>query len=124
MLAFINIPKRRGSSVCTRNGAIIEAVSAPTVRCLGNHWSLAGDGSTIDALQSAKQLKGRLAAIQGELRDRPHASFADLSASGLFSGLAVVETRRHWRVECDCPPEADSTFARIAADNHSNFGIE
>lgn len=123
MKAFINIPKRKGSSICTRNGAILEAIHAPTVKSLRNSWSLEGDGSDIDAMLSAKQLRGRLAAITEARRQMPiTATFADLEQSGIFSGLIVLERRGYWRVEVDCPPEADETFARIAADNHSNFG--
>jgi hypothetical protein len=125
MDAFINIPKRQGSSVCTRNGAILEAISAPVVKSIVPCWKLEGDGSEVDCMLAARDLRGRLQETRDELRTKPHHSFAELERSGLFSWLEVSERRGFWRVECVLSPDddnAEAKMARVSADNHSNFG--
>jgi hypothetical protein len=104
--AFINIPKRRGSSLCTRNGAILDAINASTVMGLSNAWKLETDGpcSEMDCLAAARLLRERLADSVAELRGSQHASFTDLQAAGVFGGIEVLERRGFWRVEWDVPP--------------------
>ena len=105
MKAFINIPKRRGSSVCTRNGALLDAVKASTVMGLSNAWKLETDGpcSEMDCLAAARLLRERLAESISELRVNPHATMSDLHAAGVFGGIEVIERRGYWRVEWDIP---------------------
>lgn len=125
MKAFINIPKRRGSSVCTRNGALLEAISAPVVKSIVPCWKLEGEGSEVDYILASRDLRNRLKDTSDELRTKPHHTFAELERSGLFSWLEVCERRGFWRVECALSPDHDAAeekMARISSDNHSNFG--
>lgn len=105
MKAVINIAKRRGSSVCTRNGALLDAVKASTVMGLANAWKLETDGpcSEMDCLAAARLLRQRLAMSIEALRDNPHATFAELQSSGVFGGIDAIERRGFWRVEWSVP---------------------
>ncbi len=96
MKAFINIPKRSGSSICTRNGALLVAVRS---NCLD--WTAETD-RPLESIRAKQQLRDRLNLSVAELNDNPHASFIDHESRGVFGGFVVLERRGFWRVETDC----------------------
>ena len=95
MKAFINIQKRVGTSVCKRNGALLDAVRSNVL-----DWEVATE-KTLEHLGLKRQLKRLLGLAVTELNDNPHDSFAELEARGVFGFLAVYERKGCWRVECD-----------------------
>ncbi len=102
MKAVCNVPKRSGSCVTTRNGAMLTAMRASTVRGLVKpQWQLEGGTSEYDAMLSARELRERLSMACDELNGRPHSSFADLEALGVFGGFSVLDRRGFWRVEVE-----------------------
>ena len=90
---FINVQKRHGSSVCTRNGAILEAIRT---NCLD--WEVQTDKPLV-SIRVKQQLRDRLNLSISELNDNPHASYADHESRGVFGGFTVLERHGFWRVE-------------------------
>ncbi|MCZ2075477.1 MAG: hypothetical protein LC130_10815 [Bryobacterales bacterium] len=92
-MLWTNIPKQRGSTVTSENGALLECLSVPT-----SEWQ--DDYATIlDQMAAQRDLSQYKEAVNQELRSHPHSSMSDLRP--VFGRFCVHSLRGYYQIRFD-----------------------